>query len=78
MATTHPLKRRLIEIASPSEAGAVETNGERARSDRPSRTRRYGDRASEDASRQTSGGCGRNGEAILGSLLKPTNIFQRL
>ncbi|MBM4353064.1 MAG: hypothetical protein FJ109_04595 [Deltaproteobacteria bacterium] len=29
--------RRLIEIASPSEAATVETNGERARSERPSR-----------------------------------------
>ncbi|MBM4354426.1 MAG: DUF1016 domain-containing protein [Deltaproteobacteria bacterium] len=63
--------RRLSEVASPSETAAVETNGERARSDRPSRTRRYGDRASEDVSRQTSGGCGRNGEVVLGSLLSP-------
>jgi hypothetical protein len=61
--------RRLTTIIFPSEA-AVHRGGWRVRPEGPTESyQRYGDRGSEDVSRQVPGGCGRNGKVISIRLL---------
>ncbi len=71
---------RLGHFADVSRTNPAGADGERARSDRPSRSRSYGDRGNEDVSRQMPGWFGgsnpQSDQVVLGAVTSATAEFE--